>query len=69
MQMVDACKINLPDEEVIQTGVQLIQMINDEQSELSFLRCQFIHMKAEEEHKLEKFIEDTLAKIDEPLPD
>jgi hypothetical protein len=65
MQMVDACKIALPGGEVIQTGVQLIQMINDEQSELSFLRCQFIHMKPEEENKLEKFIEDTLAKVND----
>jgi hypothetical protein len=69
MQMVDACKIALPGGEVIQTGVQLIQMINDEQSELSFLRCQFIHMKPEEENKLEKFIEDTLAKVDDLQPD
>jgi hypothetical protein len=69
MQMVDACKISLPGGEVIQTGVQLIQMINDEQSELSFLRCQFIHMKPEEENKLEKFIEDTLAKVDDLQPD
>lgn len=69
MQMVDACKITLPDGEVIQTGVQLIQMINDEQSELSFLRCQFIHMKPEEENKLEKFIEDTLDKVDDLQPD
>lgn len=68
MQMVDACKISLPDEEVIQTGVQLIQMINDDQSELSFLRCQFIHMKPAEEDKLEKFIEDTLAKVDALQP-
>ena len=65
MQMVDACKITLPDGVVIQTGVQLIQMINDEQSELSLLHCQFIHMKPEEENKLEKFIEDTLAKVDD----
>jgi len=65
MQMVDACKITLPDGVVIQTGVQLIQMINDEQSELSFLRCQFNHMKPEQENKLEKFIEDTLAKVDD----
>jgi hypothetical protein len=65
MQMVDACKITLPDGVVIQTGVQLIQMINDGQSELSFLRCQFNHMKPEQENKLEKFIEDTLAKVDD----
>lgn len=65
MQMVDACKITLPDGVVIQTGVQLIQMINDEQADLSLLRCQFIHMKPKEENKLEEFIEGALAKVDD----
>ena len=65
MQMVDACKITLPNEVVIQTGVQLIQMINDEQAELTFLGCQFIHMKTEDENRLEAFIDDTFSKIAE----
>ena len=68
MQMVDACKITLPDDVTIQSGVQLIQMINDQQSELSFLRCQFIHMKNEEESKLESFIEAALEKQDSVSP-
>lgn len=60
LQIVDACKINLSDDLVLQCGVQLIGMINDDGANISFLRSQFVHMKSEDEEKLESFINATL---------
>ncbi len=60
LQIVDACKISLTDELTLQCGVQLIGMINDEEASISFLRSQFVHMKTEDEDKLEAFINATL---------
>lgn len=60
LQIVDACKITLTEDLVLQCGVQLIGMINDEDANISFLRSQFVHMKSEDEDSLESFINTTL---------
>lgn len=60
LQIVDACKITLSDELTLQCGLQLIGMINDEEASISFLRSQFVHMKGEDEDRLEAFINKTL---------
>lgn len=64
LQIVDACKITLTDDLVLQCGVQLIGMINDEEASISFLRSQFVHMKNEDADKLEAFINATLEQAD-----
>ena len=64
LQVVDACKISLPNGLAIQTGVQLIGMINDEDSKISFLRCQFVHMRSQDEEKLDNFIHAMLQQIE-----
>ncbi len=64
LQIVDACKIVLSEELVLQCGVQLIGMINDEGANISFLRSQFVHMKSEDEDKLESFINTELERQD-----
>ncbi|MDA1370365.1 MAG: PilZ domain-containing protein [Proteobacteria bacterium] len=72
LQVVDACKITLPNGLALQTGVQLIGMINDEDSNISFLRCEFVHMRSQDEEKLDNFIHDMLQQVEsanEPLAD
>ena len=72
LQVVDACKITLPNDLALQTGVQLIGMINDEDSNISFLRCEFVHMRSQDEEKLDNFIHDMLQQVEsanEPLAD
>ena len=64
LQIVDACRIQLNDDLVLQCGVQLIGMINDDQSNVSFLRSQFVHMKGEDEDKLDSFINSALEALD-----
>ena len=60
LQIADACKINLTDDFVLQCGIQLIGMINDDGANISFLRSQFVHMKGEDEDRLEAFINSAL---------
>jgi len=63
-EMVDACKIGLPDDSALQTGVQLIGMVSDEGANISFLRCQFVHMRSQDEDKLDSFIKNMLRQQD-----
>ncbi len=60
LQIADACKITLTDDFVLQCGIQLIGMINDDGANISFLRSQFVHMKATDEDRLEGFINEAL---------
>lgn len=63
-ELIDACKIDFSDDFELQCGIQLIGMINDQDTEVSFLRCQFIHLKSADEDKLESFIDDALQKAE-----
>ncbi|PCJ19258.1 MAG: hypothetical protein COA96_16335 [SAR86 cluster bacterium] len=59
-ETVDACKIKLSNGVVIQTDVQLMGMVNDQEANLTFLRCQFVRMKSADEDTLESFIKEVL---------
>ena len=70
-QLIDACKISLTDDFDLKTGVQVIGMTNDQENNISFLRCQFMQLKRSDEDKLESFIDNRLKQeanslIDEP---
>jgi c-di-GMP-binding flagellar brake protein YcgR len=59
-QIMDSCKIDLPNDAAFQTGLQLLGVSYDEESNISELRCQFTHLKSDDEKLLESFINDTL---------
>ena len=59
-QILDACKISLPNDKILQTGAQLIEMVNDAGSSTSYLRCQLVHMRTQEEEMLDDLINDML---------
>lgn len=63
-EVLDACKISLPNDEALQTGAQLIGMVNDSESGTSYLRCQFVHMRTQDEEMLDGFINDMLRQIE-----
>lgn len=63
-QVLDACKVSLPNDLVLQTGAQLIGMVNDAESGTSYLRCQFVHMRTQDEELLDGFISDMLKQIE-----
>lgn len=58
--VVDACKVTLGQDFVLQCGLQLIGIMDDEIRDMSYLRCQFTHMKLEDVKRLESYIEDML---------
>ena len=62
LQIADACKITLDEDFVLQCGIQLIGMINDEGANISFLRSQFVHMKSQDEDRLDNFINAALER-------
>lgn len=63
-QDLDACKVSLPNEETLQTGAHLIGMDNDSESGTCYLRCQFVHMRTQDEEMLDGFINDMLRQIE-----
>ncbi len=63
-EVLDACKISLPNDEALQSGAQLIGMVNDAESGISYLRCQFVHMRTQDEEMLDGFINDMLRQIE-----
>ena len=63
-QVLDACKISLPNDESLQTGAHLIGMVNDGDSGISYLRCQFVHMRTQDEEMLDGFINGMLRQIE-----
>ncbi|PCI77344.1 MAG: hypothetical protein COB20_08315 [SAR86 cluster bacterium] len=63
-EVLDACKISLPNGETLQTGAHLIGMVNDAESGTSYLRCQFVHMRTQDEEMLDVFISDMLRQIE-----
>jgi c-di-GMP-binding flagellar brake protein YcgR len=63
-EILDACKVSLPNDEALQSGAQLIGMVNDPDSGTSYLRCQFVHMRPQDEEMLDGFINDMLRQIE-----
>jgi hypothetical protein len=63
-EVLDACKISLPNDEALQSGAQLIGLVNDAESGTSYLRCQFVHMRMQDEEMLDGFINDMLRQIE-----
>lgn len=63
-EVLDACKLNLPNDEALQTGAQLIGSVHDAESAISYLRCQFVHMRMQDEEMLDGFINDMLRQIE-----
>ena len=63
-QVLDACKISLPNDATLQTGAHLIEMVNDAESGTSYLRCQFVHMRTQDEEMLDGFISGMLRQIE-----
>lgn len=63
-QVLDACKISLPNGETLQTGAHLIGMVNDAESGTSYLRTQFVHMRTQDEEMLDGFINNMLRQIE-----
>lgn len=63
-EVLDACKINLSNEQALQTAAQLIGMTNDAESNISYLRCQFGHMRTQDEEMLDGYINDMLQEIE-----
>ncbi len=63
-QVLDASKISLPNGQTLQSGAQLIGMVNDADSGTSYLRCQFVHMRTQDEEMLDNFINDMLRQIE-----
>ena len=63
-EVLDACKVSLPNGEALQSGAQLIGMVNDSDSGTSYLRCQFVHMRTQDEEMLDNFINDMLRQIE-----
>lgn len=64
MQVLDACKVSLPNDQALQTGAQLMDMVNDPDSGTSYLRCQFVHMRTQDEEMLDGFISEMLRQIE-----
>jgi len=62
-QVLDACKISLPNDEALLTGAHLIERVNDAQSGTPYLRCQFVHMRTQDEEMLDGFINNMLRQI------
>ncbi|GJM14042.1 MAG: hypothetical protein DHS20C12_24450 [Pseudohongiella sp.] len=63
-EVLDACKVSLPNGEALQSGAQLIGLVNDADSGTSYLRCQFVHMRTQDEEMLDGFINDMLRQIE-----
>lgn len=63
-EVLDACKVSLPNDQSLQSGAQLIGMVNDSESDTSYLRCQFVHMRTQDEEMLDGFINDMLRQIE-----
>lgn len=57
---LEACRINLPDNFVLQTGAQLIGMKFDRKSGTSTLGCQFVNMQSADENMLEQLVNSVL---------
>ena len=63
---LEACRINLPNNFVLQTGAQLIGMKFDQESGTSTLGCQFVNMQSADEDMLEQLVNNVLEHTQAP---
>ena len=63
---LEACRINLPNNFVLQTGAQLIGMKFDRETGTSTLGCQFVNMQSEDEELLEQLVTNVLKQTQAP---
>ena len=63
---LEACRINLPNNFVLQTGAQLIGMKFDQETGTSTLGCQFVNMQSEDEDMLEQLVTNVLKQTQAP---
>lgn len=64
LQMLEACKINLADDFILRTGLQLMAISFNQVEEATILRCQFVDMDAEDEERLDNYINKMLDEAD-----
>ena len=60
MQVLESCRMALPDEFVLHAGLQLMGLNYIESEAASFINCQFDEMSAEDESKLDSFMASAL---------
>lgn len=58
-KLVDACKITFTDDLELQLGIQIVGVIDEAISNVTYLRCEFIKMSNEDEMALDNFIQGT----------
>lgn len=63
---LEACRINLPNNFVLQTGAQLVGMKVDQESGTSTLGCQFVNMQSADEDMLEQLVNNVLEQTQAP---
>ena len=56
LQVLEACRMELPDQFVLHAGLQLMGLNYIEQDDASFINCQFDEMSVEDEEKLDTFM-------------
>ncbi|MCI5106446.1 MAG: PilZ domain-containing protein [Pseudomonadales bacterium] len=64
LQMLEACKISLPDDFVLRTGVQLMGLHYNKMDDVTVLRCQLVDMEMADEEKLDSYINKVLEQAD-----
>ena len=52
---MDACKISLPNDQPLQIGVQIIDMVNDKEISISLLRYQFVRIRTQDREMQDRF--------------
>ena len=52
---MDACKISLPNDQPLQIGVQIIDMVNDKEISISLLRYQFVRIRTQDREMPDRF--------------
>ncbi len=64
LQVLESCRIELPDEFVLQCDAQLMGMSYDKKENASYLRCQLVGIKPDDEDKLDYFIDTSFDEAD-----
>lgn len=67
LQMLEACKISLPDNFVLRASAQLMGINFYKLDDATILRTQLVDMEAHDEERLEQFIDGALAAADSSL--
>ncbi|MEQ8955409.1 MAG: PilZ domain-containing protein [Gammaproteobacteria bacterium] len=64
LQILEACRVELPDNFVLQCDAQLMGMSFDQKENMSYLRCQLSGIKPDDEDKLDYFIDTSIDESD-----